>query len=583
MSDYRKKHTGRWIFLLLILALFVSCGSEPAIEETDSSAAEQTVAETTPPEPVYRTLTLAGEPVSAYSFRYGTFVNPEAAQAFADYLSSEFGMREGEDGVVFDLSVSVKTSGQASAVVDGNVVTVSAGSNGGLSVVFDRIMEQCGILPDADAEAPVALESAVEAEYTYTLFETDGPAESYKLTARTDKDPTSYAVGEPMQFYFELTCNGEVVPCTEMRCSVHTDEGYIDVTLAPGEDGRFYYTHTMSKPGCIEVRILARGDVLGQNGMGYFKGKLVEKAVSACADFDKINVAYEEPTDFDAFWEKAMAKLEGIDPRDAEVTEYLPGSEYGREGYRVYHVKVPTDKDPAVGFLTIPENAEPGTLGIRMNFIGYGNGKAGPCTNPDAITFQVCAHSIDCDIDQEKFDAIFNARNLYSYGLSSSDYRNPQNAYFAGMIKRNVQALRYAETLPEWDGENVYAGGMSQGAFQSVSLAALCPEVNKLYLEVPWMCNLGVNKAKNIPSSLTPPYTRNVLYFDTVFFARRISGASVTMKIGMTDNLAPITGTTALFNNLRGCDRTATFYQSVGHGGWKDTSEAYVKEASAES
>lgn len=560
------------IALLTLLLLLVSCGSEPAPE---------TPAKTEVSLPVYSTLTVAGNPVSTYKILYGPWVDPDSAVNFVSFLTNTFGLTEGDGGIVFDLSVSLQMAGQASLVVDGNTVFLTAGSGSGLNTVLNRLMEKYYALPTPEGLA--ALESFVETEYTYTLFESNDPAQSYTLTGYTDRDPTSYRIGEVISIRFELTCDGELVPCTELRYSIVTDDGYKKTGTVPGEDGKFYYTHTLTKPGYIKVKISARGDKAGEGNTGYFKGTLCERSITACANFEEIGTAFEEPKDFDSFWEQVLAKLDKVDLTDTEITEYLPGSEYGRDGYRVYHVMVPTDKDPAVGFITVPENAAPGSLPIHMHFIGYGSGQAGPTTNPDAISFCVCAHSIRCNVKSAHFDREFERKGLHEYALKRSDYANPYNAYFTGMISRNVQALRFAETFPEWDGKNVTATGASQGAFQSIALAALCPEVSGLNLDIPWMCNVGVNAAGQIPCDLTPEFTKNVLYFDSVFFARRINGIPVTIRVGMTDNLAPITGTTALFNNLKGCDRTATFYQSIGHGGWKANSEAYVKEASAES
>lgn len=576
-----------WILMAVLLALFTACSGEEIPSETESYTEETTLvtAETEPPQLVHPTMTLNGNEITEFTFRYGDYVNPDAVQFFADYLTSAFGLTKGENGVIFDFSVAVKMKEQASTVIDGNNITITAGSNGGLEVVLEEIMALCTAqIPESPEDietASVTLESCVEEAYAYTLFESAEPADSWKLIARTDKDPTSYKVGEEMKFYFELTSNGETIPCHEFRYSITADEGFQKTQLAPGEDGKFYFSCKLSKPGYIEVKITARGDKPTDSGV-YYKGNLCTLAVTACANFDEIGTAYEEPANYDKFWADMLAELEGIDPKDTVVTEYLPGSEYGKDGYLVYHIEVPTNKKPAYGFLTLPDNAAPGSLGIRMNFIGYGIGKAGPNTHPDSISVTVCAHSIPCDIDQSDFDREFNRQNLHNYGLSRSDYNNPSNSYFGRMILRNVQALRFAETFPEWDGKNILATGASQGTFQSVALAALCPEVTELQLEIPWMCNVGMNHAGQIPSQLTPAYSKNVLYFDTVFFARRITGVTVTMKVGMTDTLAPITGTTALYNNFKGCTKTITLYQSAGHGNLSSKYTSYVKSSEGE-
>lgn len=577
--------SGRKLFLILLtvscmLFFGIACGTDPLeTEVTETEFVTEAQTEPVIPSPA---LSLAGKNISSFRIQSSPVIDPVHVQTLRDFLTSAFALSENEDGIVFDLSLSKKLNLEATTVIDGNTVSVCAGSNEGIGAVLRNFIDLASAqLPeDPSTDVSVAIESCVEDRFAYTVAANTTPAIGYILKAHTDKEAISYNVGDTVTFYFSLTSNKEVYAGTAFQYYVKTDYGYSEEGSVSAEDGTFCYTMQFTDIGYAQVTVVAQGYKSTVKGEIVESRQLTSLSLSACANFDQIDVSTEEPADFDIFWKNVLSKLDSIPPDVIEITEYKRGDAFSApKGYKAFHVQIQTHGAPAVGFITYPEDAQPGTLGIQMIFNGYGPNRAEIHTDPNYICFNVCAHSIPSNISREAFNSIFIENNLLEYAVYKSDYDDPYSAYFTNMILRDVQALRYAETLPYWDGKTVYLIGGSQGGFQSVAVASLCPEVTKVTADISWMCNLRVNVDNMIPSGLTPEFCDNVLYFDTVYLARRLSGIDIDMSIGLTDPYTPPYGTTALYNNLKGCNKQLTMYQSGGHGGWSSNSETFVKSA----
>ena len=130
------------------------------------------------------------------------------------------------------------------------------------------------------------------------------------------------------------------------------------------------------------------------------------------------------------------------------------------------------------------------------------------------------------------------------------------------MILRDLRALEYAKTLPEWDGKTIRLEGGSQGAFQTVAVAALSSGITSIRIAVPWFCDLGGVTVGRV-RGWRPDYRKALNYYDTVNFARRVK-CPVRMNAGLSDYVCPPSGTRILYRNFR-CPVTADFYQGLDH------------------
>lgn len=151
---------------------------------------------------------------------------------------------------------------------------------------------------------------------------------------------------------------------------------------------------------------------------------------------------------------------------------------------------------------------------------------------------------------------------MRSYGFSDRENARPESSYFNGMILRDLRALEFCRTLPEWDGETIHLSGGSQGAFQTVAVAALSDGISSCSLEVPWLCDLGGVNIGRI-RGWRPNYRPGLGYFDTVNFAGRVK-APVTIRAGLSDWVCPPSGVWVLYNSLKAPARL-TMYQGRDH------------------
>ena len=196
---------------------------------------------------------------------------------------------------------------------------------------------------------------------------------------------------------------------------------------------------------------------------------------------------------------------------------------------------------------------------------GYGVSSAPIRENPAEITFSVNAHGIENGRELAYYKELEQGE-LHNYGLRAAGNQKPESSYFNNMILRDLRALEFARSLPEWDGSTLYLAGGSQGAFQVVAVAALSDGVTGCFIRVPWFCDLGGIALGRVESTFRPQPAPGLAYFDTVNFAKRVR-APVEIEAGLTDWVCPPSGVWVLYNNLN-CPAKLTMFQGLDHGGY---------------
>ncbi|MBQ9113225.1 MAG: acetylxylan esterase, partial [Clostridia bacterium] len=178
------------------------------------------------------------------------------------------------------------------------------------------------------------------------------------------------------------------------------------------------------------------------------------------------------------------------------------------------------------------------------------------------ITLRINAHSFENGQPSSYYQNLKNGE-LRNYGFSASDYADPSEAYFRDMILRNVQAFRYLKTLEEWNGRDAVLRGGSMGGFQATAVAALEGGASELSVHIVWMCDVSGRSVGKLEGWL-PQYTDNLRYFDTVYFAARVTCPTNITNAGLADYTATPCGVTAYYNALN-CRKTLVFVQSADH------------------
>lgn len=383
------------------------------------------------------------------------------------------------------------------------------------------------------------------------------PSEGLTLSGSTaPKDATAYRCGEEMAFNFSLV-NKNNLDWKNYLIEIERsgDDGVTERRSYPAQATVTAAT-TAAKPGA--VRMIAR--LLTADGTPIKRnGQEVAFTMSALADFDKIQPGVAEPEDFDAFWDKQKALLAET---PLKVLKFEKVKE--QDGKTVYDVQVAcAGERPVSGYLVMPQNAAPKSLGAKVIFQGYGaTGAEMPLgsANEKVMAFQINAHGYPNGLSRAEYKKL-GAGKIFD----NKSNGNPETAYFRNMILRAVRALEYIQTLPEWNGVNLNVEGGSQGGYQAIIAAGLLPDkVTGCYAFIPWCCDLGGVTIGRL-GGWRPEYTPALRYFDPVYHAKRIKH-SIGINAGLADYVCPPSGIAALYNNISAPKRLR-FTQGLAHGG----------------
>jgi cephalosporin-C deacetylase-like acetyl esterase len=267
---------------------------------------------------------------------------------------------------------------------------------------------------------------------------------------------------------------------------------------------------------------------------------------------------YPEPADFDAFWQRQKARLAAV-PVKAELKE-VPAK---KPGFKVYDVKVDcAGGKPVSGYLSVPENAQPKSLGAQVCFHGYGVGGADQQSWPGMIVFDINAHGIENGREPAYYKALQEGE-LKGYAFNGTENAKPETAYFSGMMLRVMRALEYVKTRPEWNGKTLVAAGGSQGGLQAITAAALDRDVTQCNAFKPWCCDLGGIKLNRL-RGWRPDYTDGLAYYDTATMGKRIT-CPTSLTTGLGDYVCPPSGVSVLYNTIK-APKSVEFMQGSSHG-----------------
>lgn len=375
--------------------------------------------------------------------------------------------------------------------------------------------------------------------------------------AKTNKPSLSYKVGEKITFsVFPMRNMEGCDQCERVKCTFLADDGTSDERFISLNHERFFTTdYTLTKPGFVKVIIedVNEDDTPAQ----------LFETTSFVAGAEVESIAYRGnfPPDFDEYWGKIMQSISDFGPKLAYKVKYdHPDVPEDIDCFDV-RITTPQEGNYASGYLCIPKNKD--NLGIIISFQGYAIGGAVPRWDRDAICFVVNAHGIENgfaeSVTKEKYK-----NSLTNYGFDEKQNQQPETTYWQGMMLRDLCALFYAKTLPQWDKKTVVCQGGSQAALQATTVAAHDKDVSFLNINVPWFCDLhaeetGVFKGWRVAAA------PGLEYFDTVAQASRVT-CPVNILAYLGDHICVPSPIMALYNTFD-CKKSLDFVQSGDHGG----------------
>ncbi len=447
--------------------------------------------------------------------------------------------------------------------VEGETVYITGYDSVALGTAFDEFLK---LVPSsADEGEKITLDIAKQGKIEPSILDDieNGVSSEKYFIVNTDKDALDYAVGEKIKFEVILTSDDEIRSCPMFKWNISPEFGEAVSGFSAGGSGKLSLEAVMDEPGFVLITVQAcdaEGNVI----------EAVDKcSAGACAGMNDISVSADEPSDWEAFWDSQLKRLDEVAPVAIDMFE--SGSDYE---YYVYDVKVDclgnekwTGETYSAIYVSVPKKADEESLGIYVKFMGAGvrTTESHLSRKKDYICVSVNGHSIPSKMGDDFYS------NLSSTTLSGYSWKDapddPAEVFYSYMVMRDLQAIRFVkqyfgergENL--WDGERLEVSGMSEGGYQALFTAALEPDVTLCTADVPAMCDKqGVNFGRK---GSYGPVTPTMLYYDTCFFARRIKCPTKIM-VGLGDVTCVPSGITAMYNELK-CEKEIVYVQNMGH------------------
>lgn len=568
----------RLILILLALTLTLSlavcsCGKKVVDADTSETESTPTVTEKSPAKnetetsaPKYADISVDGIPLSDYKlYVSGTpgALSDRVRIAILNSIGTAPMSVTEADGTRIELILDSDLEENYYRIKSGDgVIRLESDTDTGLSECIRIFEEELASKSTAGTTQNISFSKSGAYATPFASLEDYSDAYFY---SDTDKSALSYEIGEEMNMTVYLSTGTDLASCAQFAWTMKGDDGKTSEGFAPGINGSVSFKTTLDTNGFVMITVKAldaSGKEINEN---------VRFSGAMGVHHELVTQTHEEPSDFDAFWEKAIADMNAVSPEIIEMKEVS-----AQGGFKAYKMKIAcvgndkwTGETYVSGYLSYPEGASAGSLKMRATFQGYGVSSPSVSCSDGYITFAVCGHSIEVGEDSTYYTDLASGA-LKGHGWYATDNTDPNEVYFKYMLLRDLQALRFMKQYfgsdgnGLWDGKTITLSGASQGGFQVIALAALDSDVTSVNAGVPWLCDIGgYTDGKKIKSSFQPEYCDSIRYFDTANFAKRVK-CPVSISAGLGDPLCPPAGVAAMYNSLT-CPRTLVFKQGGTH------------------
>lgn len=384
-------------------------------------------------------------------------------------------------------------------------------------------------------------------------------AESLTFTGGTDKDHLLYKTGE------EIVFNVTLIDKDKKNAPV---KGRKLVWERTGDDGEKANGEAMSdEPLIVKTKIDIPGfvrvivNVLDENGKKV-PGPFAQFDGNAGADVMEIQPS-PRPENFDEVWDTAIARMKSVPMKVRLERIHCPNPAVMMSEFSV---TLTPGEGPATGRVAWPVDAKDGTLPIRVETPGYGYGRnpINPASVLDKggnIIIAITRYGEDpLGSDEYHMNLWTNACFAFCWHNMTSTNANDQFR----MVMRDLRALQFAKTLPQWDHKTIKVGGGSMGGYRSIALAAFDPDVTSCSAHFSWMADLAGNTKYGRIAGWLPRWTVELDYIDSVHFAPRVK-CPVDMLVGLSDYVCPPSGQMILYRLFGGPVKMKAL-QNIGHG-----------------
>ena len=388
-------------------------------------------------------------------------------------------------------------------------------------------------------------------------------AEKLAFLGVTDKNPLEYALNETITFTVTLVdkdSGNAAVTGRELKWTLSGDDSSLNKSGTATSDTPLVVTTAISKPGFVRLKVQVKdnGNWLNDNDNIFDGG----------AGADVMNIQeWPVPADFAAFWENATNTLYAT-PYTPVCTNFSPAGAASDVDYYLFDIPVFDGELHATGILAKPAGAAPGSCGIISHTVGYGFGRTALPSASEVlagnIVLQIARHGENpWHPDDSYYTTEVQNGFAKSFCFRNNDGTVEDTDYYK-MVMRDLRALQFAKSLPEWNGQTLETQGGSMGAWQAIACAALDRAVTKCTASIPWSADLGGGVKLGYMTGWRPDWTANLDYIDLKNLATLVT-CPVTFTAGLGDYVCPPSGEIQLYRALPE-PKKVTFTQNMGHG-----------------
>lgn len=291
----------------------------------------------------------------------------------------------------------------------------------------------------------------------------------------------------------------------------------------------------------------------------------------AVASPAQIQAAAAPPADFDAFWQSKLAELAQI-----PINPRLEPGDAGRAGASYSKVTLDNIRGTQIhGQLARPATGEKFPALLILQWAGVYGLQKGWAVDRAAdgwLALNIEPHDIPID-NPPAFYAEQSKGPLQNYWTIGNDDR--EKSYYLRMYLGCVQAARYLQGRPDWDGKTLVVMGTSQGGQQALATAGLMPgAVTAVLPFLPAAADMlapEIGRASGFPNWYAQTWGgrdaqavhETSKYFDPINFARRIK-APVFAGLGLVDDVAPPSSILAALNAIE-APKEVLILANAGH------------------
>lgn len=286
-----------------------------------------------------------------------------------------------------------------------------------------------------------------------------------------------------------------------------------------------------------------------------------------------------KPTDFDEYWDTALAEMHAIDPQ----VELIPANFQTpfADCFDLYFTGVKGARIHAK-YLRPKNTKEPHPAIVQFHGYTGNSGDWHGKLNYVAAGYSVAA--LDCRGQGGLSEDVGGVKGTTYKGhiIRGLDDPNPHNLLFRDIFLDTAQLARIVMSMPEVDENRVGAQGGSQGGGLTLACVSLEPKVKLAAPTFPflsdykrvWDMDLAANAYEELKTyfrQFDPRHLREneiftkLGYIDIQNLAKRIK-ADILMGVGLMDNICPPSTQYATYNKITS-NKKSIIYPDFGHEG----------------